>query len=207
MTARRHGLVAVAALACALGAAIDVRAEQATPEELAGIARVAEKRLDEWRFAEGRAGVADLVRLAPGAAQTLYLEGTRASSRATTRARCRSWRRRRPPGRTTRAPSTRASCARWPPRRATPSRITRRSASGTSSSATRPSTACSCPTRARPSRRPIARCTRTSASRPSCPSASSCTAARPTSRPSPRSPSPRSRARGRSRCASGAASW
>jgi len=36
---------------------------------------VAEERLDEWRFAEGRAGVADLVRLAPAAPQTLYLEG------------------------------------------------------------------------------------------------------------------------------------
>jgi len=50
-------------------------AARATPEEAAAIARVAEKRLDEWRFAEGRAGVTDLVRIAPDAPQTLYLEG------------------------------------------------------------------------------------------------------------------------------------
>jgi tetratricopeptide (TPR) repeat protein len=50
-------------------------AGRATPEEAAAIARVAEKRLDEWRFAEGRAGVADLERVAPDAPQTLYLEG------------------------------------------------------------------------------------------------------------------------------------
>jgi tetratricopeptide (TPR) repeat protein len=58
-----------------VGHAGPAAASRATPEETAAIARVAEKRLDEWRFGEGRAGVADLVRVAPGAPQTLYLEG------------------------------------------------------------------------------------------------------------------------------------
>ncbi|HSZ83257.1 MAG TPA: hypothetical protein VLA14_13300 [Polyangia bacterium] len=50
-------------------------AARATPEEIDGLARDAEKQLDEWRFADGRARVADLERVAPGAAPTLYLEG------------------------------------------------------------------------------------------------------------------------------------
>lgn len=72
----RTRLVSLAALALSLAAAPHARAGvAATPEEISAIARVAEKRLDEWRFAEGRSGVADLVRLAPKASETLYLEG------------------------------------------------------------------------------------------------------------------------------------
>ncbi|HVU49624.1 MAG TPA: hypothetical protein VHL80_02995 [Polyangia bacterium] len=77
--ARRAATVIAAAAAVAVGVARVGRAgppaDRATPDEAAGIARVAEKRLDEWRFAEGRAGVADLERVAPDAPQTLYLEG------------------------------------------------------------------------------------------------------------------------------------
>jgi tetratricopeptide (TPR) repeat protein len=70
MTAR--ALALIAALAALGGPA--PRAGAAT-DDVPALARVAEKRLDEWRFSEGRAAVADLVRLAPNAPQTLYLEG------------------------------------------------------------------------------------------------------------------------------------
>jgi Flp pilus assembly protein TadD len=81
VTTRRPALArAVALLAVALGAVALVpgtpaRAVGAAPEEITSLARVAEKQLDEWRFGEGRAGVAELARLAPGAPQTLYLQG------------------------------------------------------------------------------------------------------------------------------------
>jgi tetratricopeptide (TPR) repeat protein len=72
----RTRLASLAALALSLAAAAHARADvTATPDEIATSARVAEKQLDEWRFAEGRSGVADLVRLAPKAPETLYLEG------------------------------------------------------------------------------------------------------------------------------------
>jgi Flp pilus assembly protein TadD len=58
-----------------VGRAAPPAAGRATTEETAAIAKVAEKRLDEWRFGDGRAAVADLVRVAPDAPQTLYLEG------------------------------------------------------------------------------------------------------------------------------------
>jgi tetratricopeptide (TPR) repeat protein len=79
MTARaRRGAALAAVLAGTLAAwawAPAARAQRATPEETAATARVAERRLDEWRFTEGRAAVQDLVRVAPAASQTLYLEG------------------------------------------------------------------------------------------------------------------------------------
>jgi tetratricopeptide (TPR) repeat protein len=79
VTARRLGLasaiVAALALPRAPSAGTAAPATSATPDEATALARVAEKRLDEWRFAAGRSAVADLVRLAPKAAQTLYLEG------------------------------------------------------------------------------------------------------------------------------------
>jgi tetratricopeptide (TPR) repeat protein len=76
MSARLAGLVAFVGMSVTLTvAAQPARAARATPEEMEAMERDAEKQLDEWRFAEGRARVADLVRIAPGAAQTLYLEG------------------------------------------------------------------------------------------------------------------------------------
>jgi tetratricopeptide (TPR) repeat protein len=79
MTKRaRRGAALAAVLAGALAAwagAPSARAQRATPEETVALARIAEKRLDEWRFADGRKAVADLVRVAPAASQTLYLEG------------------------------------------------------------------------------------------------------------------------------------
>jgi tetratricopeptide (TPR) repeat protein len=79
VTGRGRGIAFAAALTGVVAARAVVAgappAGRASPEETANIARVAEKRLDEWRFAEGRAAVADLVRVAPGAPQTLYLEG------------------------------------------------------------------------------------------------------------------------------------
>jgi tetratricopeptide (TPR) repeat protein len=82
-TSRARSFVAAAVLLTGAGVAGVGRAGpppappagRATSEEAVAIARVAEKRLDEWRFAEGRAGVADLVRVAPEAPHTLYLEG------------------------------------------------------------------------------------------------------------------------------------
>ena len=77
MTTRRRGFAVGIVVAGLLVARVSPAASavRATPEETAQLARVAEKRLDEWRFAEGRAAVADLARVAPGAPQTLYLEG------------------------------------------------------------------------------------------------------------------------------------
>jgi Flp pilus assembly protein TadD len=81
MTRRRLGLVAAAACLAAAGAGAVRGAppgaplSRATPDEATALARVAEKRLDEWRFAEGRAAVADLARVAPDAASTLYVQG------------------------------------------------------------------------------------------------------------------------------------
>jgi tetratricopeptide (TPR) repeat protein len=71
MTARR-ALTLAAALGALAGAAPRARA---TGDDIAALARGAEKRLDEWRFSEGQAAVAELGRLAPNAPQTLYLEG------------------------------------------------------------------------------------------------------------------------------------
>ena len=85
------------------------------------------------------------------------------------------------------------------------SRITRRSAPPTSSSATRPRTPCWCRTRATRWRRRTRRCTTTWASTPSSRSASSSIAARPISRPYRRCRRRRSRAPARSRSASGRA--
>ena len=81
MTGRRLVLACAAAAGIALAGAVAAGVSppaspaRATPDEATALARVAEKRLDEWRFGEGRSAVADLVRLAPGAPQTLYLEG------------------------------------------------------------------------------------------------------------------------------------
>jgi tetratricopeptide (TPR) repeat protein len=46
-----------------------------SPEEIAALAHDAERALDEWRSADGRARVTALERVAPRAAATLYLEG------------------------------------------------------------------------------------------------------------------------------------
>lgn len=67
-------LALVLALACGLGPSM-ARAAAPKPEEISAIARDAERLLDEWRFGEGRARVADLTRSAPNAGETLYLEG------------------------------------------------------------------------------------------------------------------------------------
>jgi tetratricopeptide (TPR) repeat protein len=78
MNLRRIALVVVVAAVVAVGlrgAALRAQGVSPTPDEITAIARVAEKELDEWRFTDGRARVADLVRLAPAASQTLYLEG------------------------------------------------------------------------------------------------------------------------------------
>jgi tetratricopeptide (TPR) repeat protein len=81
VTARALGLACAAALGLALAGGVAASSPpadapgRATSDEATAIARVAEKRFDEWRFGEGRAAVADLVRLAPGAPETLYLEG------------------------------------------------------------------------------------------------------------------------------------
>jgi len=81
VTGRRLVLACAAAAGIALAGAVAAGVSppaspaRATPDEATALARVAEKRLDEWRFGEGRSAVADLVRLAPGAPQTLYLEG------------------------------------------------------------------------------------------------------------------------------------
>ncbi len=71
----RRRLAALALGACVAAWGARAAAARATPEEIDALARDAEKQLDEWRFADGRARVADLERVAPGAAPTLYLEG------------------------------------------------------------------------------------------------------------------------------------
>jgi len=74
--ARARFTVALALAAGATATAAPARSAPApTPDEIAALAHDAERKLDEWRFAEGRAGVAALERVAPGAAPTLYLEG------------------------------------------------------------------------------------------------------------------------------------
>jgi tetratricopeptide (TPR) repeat protein len=81
MTRRRLGLAAAAACVAAVGAGVvrgappAATSSRATPDEAMAVAHIAEKRLDEWRFTEGRAAVADLERVAPDAASTLYVEG------------------------------------------------------------------------------------------------------------------------------------
>ena len=75
MTRRGRGVLIAAAVTLVAGAAARARAERASPEEVAALARTAEKQLDEWRFADGRARVAELMRVAPEAPQTLYLKG------------------------------------------------------------------------------------------------------------------------------------
>ena len=72
--ARVAGLALAGAWAAA-AAAGRATAAPASSEEIAAVAHDAERKLDEWRFADGRARVADLERLAPGAAPTHYLEG------------------------------------------------------------------------------------------------------------------------------------
>jgi tetratricopeptide (TPR) repeat protein len=71
------GLAAAIVGALALGAAEAPRAAgpAADAEQAAGLAHHAEKLLDEWRFGEARARIADLARLAPHAPATLYLQG------------------------------------------------------------------------------------------------------------------------------------
>jgi tetratricopeptide (TPR) repeat protein len=79
----RRGALALAAVTCLAvggfaahaGLITSPGAPRATPEEVAGLARDAERMLDEWRFKDGGARIADLQRIAPGAPQTLYLEG------------------------------------------------------------------------------------------------------------------------------------
>jgi tetratricopeptide (TPR) repeat protein len=66
----------VTALALLLSAAAPrARAAGPAPDQVTAMAREAEQLLDEWRFREGRARVADLTRVAPNAGETLYLEG------------------------------------------------------------------------------------------------------------------------------------
>jgi tetratricopeptide (TPR) repeat protein len=62
-------------LAVALGGGVSARAAGPSPEEVSALARDAERLLDEWRFTDGRARVAELKRVAPSAGETLYLEG------------------------------------------------------------------------------------------------------------------------------------
>jgi tetratricopeptide (TPR) repeat protein len=63
-------------LALAAGIAAPMaHAAAPTPEQVSSLARDAERLLDEWRFGEGKARVADLTRAAPAAGETLYLEG------------------------------------------------------------------------------------------------------------------------------------
>jgi tetratricopeptide (TPR) repeat protein len=69
---RRAPLIVLAALSLPAGARAQV---SAPPDDVVALARDAERDLDEWRFDEGRARIADLERAAPGAPATLYLEG------------------------------------------------------------------------------------------------------------------------------------
>jgi tetratricopeptide (TPR) repeat protein len=72
---RRAALVpALLALAGVAGAAY-AAPPRAAPEDVAALAQEAERLLDEWRFKDGAARIAELQRLAPGAPQGLYLEG------------------------------------------------------------------------------------------------------------------------------------
>ncbi|HVR00845.1 MAG TPA: hypothetical protein VMT47_01825, partial [Polyangia bacterium] len=75
MTRRGRSVLIAAAVTLVAGTAARARAERPSPEEIAALARTAEKQLDEWRFADGRARVAELVRVAPEAPQTLYVKG------------------------------------------------------------------------------------------------------------------------------------
>ncbi|HVZ72068.1 MAG TPA: hypothetical protein VHJ20_06805 [Polyangia bacterium] len=68
-------LVLTAGLTARAPASPATSSNAASPEEIMSAAAEAEKMLDEWRFTAGRARVADLMRVAPGAPQTLYLEG------------------------------------------------------------------------------------------------------------------------------------
>jgi hypothetical protein len=76
---RAHCGAIALAIACVTADGFASRAHaappKATPEEVAALSRDAERMLDEWRFKDGGARIADLQRVAPGAAQTLYLEG------------------------------------------------------------------------------------------------------------------------------------
>jgi tetratricopeptide (TPR) repeat protein len=77
VTRRRTGALALFVAGVAM-AGIPARAAVvagASGEEVTAIARRAERLLDEWRFKEGRAAIAELQRAAPGSAQLLYLEG------------------------------------------------------------------------------------------------------------------------------------
>jgi tetratricopeptide (TPR) repeat protein len=73
------GILALPALLALAGAVVPAHAglvaPRAAPEDVAALAQEAERLLDEWRFKEGAARIAELQRLAPGAPQALYLEG------------------------------------------------------------------------------------------------------------------------------------
>jgi tetratricopeptide (TPR) repeat protein len=78
VTRRRKAIAFLVACVAAGGFAARPRASivaGASADEVAALARDAERMLDEWRFKDGAARIAELMRLAPGAPQTLYLQG------------------------------------------------------------------------------------------------------------------------------------